>query len=240
MRTPLNVLAGYMSLLDAEPRTLGAPKLSEYVACAAEAADQLNRVAESASRYEYLDGEPSEWKNFSVLSILRGAVDAMRAEEQSAIDLRYDASQLGETIIRCERRVLVDVVAELLSNAALHAGRPPIVEISAFAAPDGGAGILVEDDGRGLKTEDFADALAPFIKPRAVENVAAPGIGLGLPRVVAAMANDGGALYLSESTIGGLGVALRFPSEHVVTPPTTPTTPIDLAQRGYRVLGEAI
>ena len=71
--------------------------------------------------------------------------------------------------------------------------------------------ISVEDDGPGIKKEDYDQAIKPFIRLDTSRNQNIPGSGLGLSISQDITSNHGGKMSMSESSLGGLKVSLNFP-----------------------------
>ena len=71
--------------------------------------------------------------------------------------------------------------------------------------------ISVEDDGPGIKKEDYDQAIKPFIRLDTSRNQNIPGSGLGLSISQDITSNHGGKMSMSQSSLGGLKVSLNFP-----------------------------
>jgi signal transduction histidine kinase len=92
------------------------------------------------------------------------------------------------------------VIENLLENAARH-GRPAGHVRLRVTAVQGGAEIVVEDDGPGIPIAERERVIHRFARGR---GAAAAGSGLGLAIVDAEARRHGGALSLSSSELGGL------------------------------------
>ncbi|MEM6491362.1 MAG: PAS domain-containing sensor histidine kinase, partial [Pseudomonadota bacterium] len=196
LRTPLNAVVGYIDFIKAAASALGEDKISSYADKADAGARQLVKIAESAVKYSSLGVSEAPAVNTTLLSLIRSAIVSIQSQGFNAPEIRLNELALGRTIVRGDRLALTGVFEELLENAAKHAGANTIVTIDAHIHPQGGAVVVVGDDGSGVDIDSYGDAVAPFVKPISRENTAAPGIGLGLPRVAATIEGIGGALYL--------------------------------------------
>lgn len=97
------------------------------------------------------------------------------------------------------------ILDNLLANAieALPEGGRVTVSVS---AAEGGAQLVVADDGPGMPPAERARAFLRFFTARS------NGTGLGLAIVHRLVTSNGGAARLSETPGGGLTVALEFPA----------------------------
>jgi signal transduction histidine kinase len=97
------------------------------------------------------------------------------------------------------------ILDNLLANAieALPAGGRVTVSVS---ATEGGARLVVADDGPGMSPGERARAFLRFFTARS------NGTGLGLAIVHRLVTSSGGAARLSETPGGGLTVTLEFPA----------------------------
>ncbi len=103
-------------------------------------------------------------------------------------------------IIRGDADGLWRAVENLLENAARHGRVPGQVRLQ-VSATNGGAEVVVEDDGPGIPDGERERVVRPFARG---DGVKAGGSGLGLSIVDAEARRHGGALTLSHSQLGGL------------------------------------
>jgi len=132
MRTPLNVLCGYIDLMRSEAETLKGEKLGGFVANAEQAAQQLTRIADSAAQYASTESPDAPLLNTTLLSLLRDAAALLDARRLAELDLRLNEPAFGRSIVRGDRVALASAFAEILENAAKHAGGAPIVTVDAW------------------------------------------------------------------------------------------------------------
>lgn len=98
-------------------------------------------------------------------------------------------------------------VSNLISNALAHADQ---VRISLKGGPHA-SDIIIDDNGPGIPPEDREDAVKPFSRLDAARNQNTAGVGLGLALAKDVAASHGGALYLTDSPLGGLRAIIRLP-----------------------------
>ncbi|ACT58015.1 ATP-binding protein [Hirschia baltica] len=111
-------------------------------------------------------------------------------------------------LMRGRPLALKRAIANLANNAADHADT---VYIHITQAP-GLVKICVEDNGPGIDSDNYNEALKPFGRLDAARNQNKSGVGLGL-----SIANDvaqahGGFLKLERSELGGLSAAMNMPT----------------------------
>jgi signal transduction histidine kinase len=119
-----------------------------------------------------------------------------------------------------DRRAVVQIVDNLLSNAMKHAGENARITVGWAFGPQGGD-LYVADTGKGIPAEDLPRIAEPFFQvagkraqqPLTTRNFA--GIGLGLS-IVSQLASQHGAALLVESTVGrGSTFTIRFPHHRI-------------------------
>ncbi|HEY4250744.1 MAG TPA: HAMP domain-containing sensor histidine kinase [Roseomonas sp.] len=106
-----------------------------------------------------------------------------------------------------DRDLLLQAVANLLDNAVKFAPVDGQVLLAATPRPDGGADVVVEDNGPGLAPQDRARAGERFFRADTARTT--PGSGLGLSLVQAVAHLHGGSLALADAQPGQESPGLR-------------------------------
>jgi signal transduction histidine kinase len=123
---------------------------------------------------------------------------------------------LAPALLRGDREKLARAVLHLLANGMAFTPPSGRVTVTCDVAGDGRCLIRVVDTGRGLSSEELANAFQPFPRIRTVEQadpLAGPGVGLALVRRYIEL--HGGAVRI-ESQIGrGTTVTCMIPSDRV-------------------------
>jgi two-component system, OmpR family, osmolarity sensor histidine kinase EnvZ len=109
--------------------------------------------------------------------------------------------------MRLRPLALKRAISNLANNAADY-GKHVRVTVSATANE---AVIVVEDDGPGIRQENFEDAFRPFSRLDASRNQNVSGVGLGLTIARDTARAHGGDVTLGESEMGGLRATIRLP-----------------------------
>jgi len=120
---------------------------------------------------------------------------------------RLSIHNAPSVLVRGDRDMLFQAVANLVDNAIKHTPGGGRIEIS-LAPRDGGAAIVVADDGPGVPPEEREKVRERFY--RLDHSRTTPGAGLGLSLVSAVAARHGGELRL-EDNAPGLRAVLVLP-----------------------------
>lgn len=141
--------------------------------------------------------------------------------EESELSLTMHVS--GELLVRGDRELIQQAVANLLDNAIKFSPPGGSVAIRAEVGPDG-LRISVADQGEGIPEAELARATERFFRGETARHT--PGFGLGLTLVRAVAQLHGGALLL-EDAAPGLRATLLIPSpaENRARLGAAPTTP---------------
>ena len=98
-------------------------------------------------------------------------------------------------------------ITNLTSNACRESKN---VEIS-LLKKDKNAQIIIDDDGPGIKKEDYSNVFKAFYRTETSRNLSTGGIGLGLTISRDIARSHGGDIKLEKSPIGGLRAILSIP-----------------------------
>ncbi|CUW40212.1 Nitrogen regulation protein NtrY homolog [Magnetospirillum sp. XM-1] len=117
----------------------------------------------------------------------------------------------GKVPLMCDGRLIGQALTNLLKNAveAIHGRDDPEAPRGRVAlslvAQDERLVVTVEDNGKGLPTENRERLTEPYVTTRS------KGTGLGLAIVKKIMEDHGGDLYLEDAPGGGARIGLVFP-----------------------------
>jgi PAS domain S-box-containing protein len=150
-------------------------------------------------------------------------VDCMEMVRERAADAGTNmALTAGETptIVLADPRRVKQIVLNLLTNAIKFSPEGGDIAAVISSAPNGdgrdAVSVKIEDNGKGIKTEDIEMVLKPFGQINDLISRDQEGTGLGLPLCKQLMELHGGTL-LMESEVGtGSAVTITFPSERTV------------------------
>lgn len=188
LRTPITSIAGFATTLLGYWDELADSERRQFVKIIDSQAARLGRLVDDLLRMALLDAGAvsAELRDVRVAPVLREA-----ARLATGLDVRIDCDD--RLAVRADRDLLVQVVANLVTNAVRY-GSPPI-ELGAFRTGDD-VELRVEDRGPGVP-EDFRPLLfAKFAQARRTLIDPVHGTGLGLSITEALVeAMDGTVAY---------------------------------------------
>jgi signal transduction histidine kinase len=213
LRTPMNAIMGFSEAI--EKQIFGPDQMDRYSdyahdirISAQHLLDTINHLldlAKAESGKLELDDE-----NLDVAGIIDDCLGMLRRlAENAQVSL---SSHPGHELApyRADRRILRQILINLISNAIKFtpADGEVLIEAHADAADD--LVISVSDNGRGIDPDDLVNVFEPFVQGRI--QGAGPGTGLGLPLSRTFARLHGGELVI-ESTVGqGTKASLLLPS----------------------------
>ena len=110
--------------------------------------------------------------------------------------------------IRGDRKMLRQMLVNLIENAICHCSAGAVIRLSASATEKGETCIQVSDNGPGIPSDKINDAMEPFYRLDASRST--PGSGLGLALVSAIATRHQAQLTLADNQ-PGLRVSIVFP-----------------------------
>ena len=111
-------------------------------------------------------------------------------------------------IVHARESALKRALANLVSNAAAHAG-----DVLLSARRNGSRlEILIDDNGPGIPADQREEAFKPFSRLDESRNANRKGVGLGLAIARDTLRAHGGELRLEQSPLGGLRARVSLPA----------------------------
>jgi len=214
LRTPLNCILGFSEILTAALRSGNDQRNAGYARNIFESGQHLLGIINDIldiSKIEAGEFELEE-SEFHLPEVLAAAQQMLRGlAEDSRVTVTCVPPAGDGMILYGDRRVTLQVVVNLLSNAIRFNRKDGSVRMSAAAGGDGGLSITVEDTGIGIAAEDIPKALAPFgqVRPGAHRSHGGTGLGLSLSKHLVEL--QGGRLDLTSEPGKGTTVVAAFP-----------------------------
>jgi PAS domain S-box-containing protein len=212
LKTPLNAIIGFSEALrDDALGPLTPEKMREYAGDIHVASrhllalvnDMLDLATAESGKVEVHE------EDIVVEELIREAVRMINAQADAAgVRTSLNLSP-GIPRLRADRRLIRQVLLNLLTNAIKFTRPGGLVTVRAYRAPDGGIVLGVSDTGIGMAREDIPKALAPF--GRVPTGFDIEGTGLGLPIAVSLVEQHGGTLRLESERGVGTDVFVTFP-----------------------------
>lgn len=211
MRTPLNAIAGPVSLLEDGGSDAISPAMTLVVKCGVrEMTHVVNRLEEYL--YSQSGNKVSAPSQFDLVRLVRDAADDSEICYGEDIHLDFRVGYDAEIIVTQDRDAVFFVVHELVQNAFRHSGATEIViEVIAKQTQEGtSAMVSVRDDGKGLTLEEADRAFEEFerIDPDHLSHTR--GLGLGLSIAKTAVERIGGTLRFERAEPRGSKFILEF------------------------------
>jgi two-component system OmpR family sensor kinase len=226
LRTPLTSLRGYAELV----RMRGGID--------PEASDSLRRIEAEGTRMGGLvddlltlarsdRGTVVERVPVDLAEVVDDAVAGLRAAHPQR---QVTVTGRGPLMVLGDRNQLLQVVTNILTNAAVHATAP--VPIQVTAAQEGAEVVVrIVDGGPGLPPEQAAQVFDRFWRADAARTRVRGGSGLGLSIVAALVADHGGQVGFESTVEHGTTVTVRLPAAPVPAEPP-PAAPARFAAPG--------
>lgn len=213
LRTPMNAIMGFSEAI--EKQIFGPDQMDRYSdyahdirISAQHLLDTINHLldlAKAESGKLELDDE-----TLDVAAIIDDCMGMLRrlAENARVTMSAHPGHELAP--YRADRRILRQILINLISNAIKFTPEHGEVVIEAHADAADDLVITVTDTGRGIDPDDLAGVFEPFVQGRIQGS--GPGTGLGLPLSRTFARLHGGELVI-DSTIGkGTTATLLLPS----------------------------
>src|SRR6056297_456084 len=139
-----------------------------------------------------------------------GALVRDLARELSETGPPIACTAIVPVLARARRPAMRRALRNLMENAQRYGGGVRV----AVLHRDGGAGIVIEDEGPGIPEQDLDKVFDPFTRLETSRSRETGGIGLGLPIARAILHAHGGDVVLSNRTEGGLRATVHLPLVH--------------------------
>jgi signal transduction histidine kinase len=218
LRTPLNAILGFSEFMGAEPYgTLGDSRYRGYVEDIRKSGahllalidDILDMTRVEAGRLELHEAD------VDLAEAIAACMTMMRtAAAEGGVSLSCRQLE-APIIVRCDARLLRQVLLNLLSNAVKFSPAEGRVRIQAEIGSDGGLRIEINDNGIGIAEADMSLVMSPFGQVESALSRNHHGVGLGLPLTKRLVELHGGRFELT-STLGvGTTAVVQLPSERV-------------------------
>ncbi len=214
LRTPLNAVIGFSEMLEGEVLgPLGDPRYRDRARDILHNAHRLLEIITNVldmAKFEagrlVLDEEEVE------VGTVIEAIIARFADRAAGAGVTVEtATGMVSHRLRCDRRLLVQMLANIVANGVEFTPQGGTVTVGAGRTPDGGLEIRVADNGPGIDAATRRHLLTPMAPFDAAAPRPAPSIGL--PLVKAMVELHGGALGLESRDGEGTTATLTFPAD---------------------------
>lgn len=207
-RTPLTPARGYLELIPAALAARDNDRVAHFAAAALEQILHLDALVSDVLDVGRLQGGAlrleREWLDFAAV-VERAAVAARMQEGAPPIEVDLPDEPVP---VEGDVRRLEQVVANLLSNAIVHAATPRI-QVRLRRA-EGAAVLEVQDDGRGIPATDLPRLFSRFYQVERPDRPSRGGLGLGLYLVQELVEAHGGTVTVVSTPGQGTTFTVRL------------------------------
>ena len=211
-RNPMTSIAGFSQLLAANP--LDPERQREYAGIIHEQCLRLNRLVSGLlelSRLEAGKMEP-QLTRVPLRRLLSAAADVFRAGDAADIVVSAHPENLEA---KADPDMVLQVLHNLLSNAAKYAGARPRISVAAGYADRQQPGMVqidVKDNGPGIPADELPRVFDRFYRCPSAKAQRADGTGLGLAICKAIIQAHGGAIWAASEPGRGATVSFTLPA----------------------------
>ncbi len=220
LRTPMNAVIGFTEMISREVfGPVGSPKYREYLGHIAVSGQHLLQVVNNV--LDLAKVEAGKWEMDEEDVDLREMCEStglMVRERARSAGVALTISTQPDLCVRADRRLLRQIVINLLTNGIKFTERGGTVSVSWSLRPDGAVALDVSDTGVGMTEEDCLRVMEPFGRGSAELARARhdTGLGLSICRQFAEM--HGGRMELKSALGKGTTVSVVLPRERVRVP----------------------
>ena len=219
LRTPLNAIIGFSDILRGKLfGPLGDPRYDKYAKDIHDSGSLLLSLIDDildiskveAGKYELAD-QPLDIARMVQSCFRQLALTAEASRLELLTDIASDLPPLHG-----DERTLIQILNNLLSNAAKFTPEGGKITVAASLGSNGGIVIAVSDTGVGMSENDLIKVREPFEQAHVTSSEFQKGTGLGLYLSAKFMRLFGGSLGIQSEPGQGTTVTLRFPPDRTI------------------------
>jgi signal transduction histidine kinase len=234
LRTPLNAIIGFAEIMHNQLfGPLGKPQYVTYIGDVLDSGRHLLGLIQTMldmARFE--DGRVKLGEDPVLLrDMLRDATRILQDRLAAGqIDLHIEVDAGLE--IRMDPLHLRQILINVIGNAIKFSHPRGVIAVTGRAAPDGGYGVEIADNGIGIPAEAIGKLFQPFSQVDSAYSRKQGGVGLGLAICRSIMEAYGGGIGLRSELGRGTTVLIRFPAARVTqNPAAAPVTSTGILPR---------
>jgi signal transduction histidine kinase len=218
LRTPLNAILGFADLISNERfGPLNDPRYKEYSQYISKSGLHLLTLINDILDLSKAKAGQLELHE-ELIDLTNVVDDAVRMLRQRADDgqIQINVADMSTApILRADRRMMVQILVNLTSNAVKFTPSGGHVDV-AWEVLEDAVAVSVSDSGIGIPPEDVPMLLEPFTQSEGDLTRGYEGTGLGLPLTKHLTELHGGSLEITPAEPSGTVVTVILPASRIV------------------------
>ena len=217
LRTPLNAIIGFSQIMcDELLGTLGNDTYREYARDIKDSGIHLLSIINDILDLSKVEAGKTQLneENVDIGSVMRSCLHLMEERATAAKVTLTAELPNAMPLVRCDERLMRQIILNLLSNAVKFTPAGGSVTVSMAIAE--GLKLTVVDTGIGIAEDDLAKVKAPFVQVDNSLSRKFNGTGLGLPLVESFAQLHGGSFTLASKLGEGTSATVCLPADRIV------------------------
>ncbi|MGD1933323.1 MAG: sensor histidine kinase [Candidatus Phaeomarinobacter sp.] len=220
LRTPLNAILGFSELMQQEVfGPLGHEQYDEYTSSIHDSGHHLLELINDLldlTRIESGDVTPHP-ETCCLGDLMTDAIQMLKDNAAcAAVGLNHVHSSIAETRVNVDRRMMRQILINLLANSIRHTPKGGHINVEAVKLPNGDIGFLVKDTGEGMDERTVRRLERGFAEVENAFRREHHGAGIGLPLSRAIAEAHGGSLRISSKVGVGTEIKVLLPHDCIM------------------------
>jgi PAS domain S-box-containing protein len=218
LRTPLNAIIGFAEVIQGQVFGATAPRYIEYARDIRNSGEHLLSLISDILDMSKIESGHFDFDEEEVViaDVVNSCLAMVQGRARDGQVKLLAPAALPAVTLRADRRAVVQVLLNLLTNGVKFTAAGGTVKVGIEAGPGLGVALVVEDTGEGIPPDVLPHVFEPFRRGAADVSRKAEGTGLGLAISRKLMERHGGTLEIDSTP--GVGTTARavFPPERLV------------------------
>ncbi|MDH5371241.1 MAG: cell wall metabolism sensor histidine kinase WalK, partial [Gammaproteobacteria bacterium] len=219
LRTPLTSIRGSLSLLTGGAAGDIPKQAQEMLAIASNNTERLLRLINDLLDIQKIESDEleMEFEDIPIAPILKQAIEDNNAyAEQYGVTINLNPIS-KDVMVYANKDYLMQVMANLLSNAAKFSHENGVVDISVSQEHNNKIRISISDQGQGIPEDFYSKIFGKFSQSDSSDTRQKGGTGLGLNITKAIVEKHGGEIGFTSQVDKGTTFYFELPISNVTT-----------------------